>query len=251
MFTAAPLVALVSCSSFKSDESNLAQPQMMKQLKFKKTQTLDVNYLLFLPADYRGRSDKTWPLILFLHGAGERGTDVRKVAIHGPPKYVTEHPDFPFILVSPQCQEGKLWSNDVLLALLDEIIQKYKVDKGRIYLTGMSLGGYGTWNLGLISPERFAAIAPICGGAQMVALSLTSREKPQTLKSLPVWAFHGANDPVVLIEESQRMVDALKKVGSKDVKLTIYPDTGHNSWTKTYDNPQLYEWFLQHERRSP
>ena len=85
----------------------------------------------------------------------------------------------------------------------------------------------------------------------MVALSLTSREKPQALKSLPVWAFHGLNDPVVLIEESQRVIDALKKVGSKDVKLTIYPDTGHNSWTKTYDNPQLYEWFLQHERRSP
>jgi predicted peptidase len=134
---------------------------------------------------------------------------------------------------------------------LNEITQKYKVNLGRIYLTGMSMGGYGTWNLGLTSPERFAAIAPICGGAQMISLSLTSREKPQELKSLPVWAFHGAKDPVVLVEESQRMIEALKKVGNKDCKFTIYPEAGHNSWTKTYENPELYEWFLQHERKLP
>jgi len=242
---------LTSCSSFRQDESNSGQLQMIKELKFKKTRTLNVDYLLFLPADYSRKSGKTWPLILFLHGAGERGTDPRKVAIHGPFKYVEEHPDFPFVLVGPQCPEGKLWSNDILLEVLDEIIQKYKINLGRIYLTGMSMGGYGTWNLGLTSPERFAAIAPICGGAEMISLSLTSRERPQELKNLPVWAFHGAKDPVVLVEESERMIEALKKVGNKDVKLTVYPDAGHNSWTKTYDNPELYDWFLQHERIVP
>jgi predicted peptidase len=251
MFATAFLLGLTSCSSFRQDESNSPQAQMIKELRFRKTQTLNVGYLLYLPSDYSRKSGKTWPLILFLHGAGERGTDLRKVAIHGPPKYVEEHPDFPFILLSPQCPEGKLWSNDILLPLLDEIIQKHKVDTGRIYLTGMSMGGYGTWNLGLTSPERFAAIVPVCGGAQMISLSLTSREKPQELKNLPVWAFHGAKDPVVLVEESQRMIEALKKIGNKDVKLTLYPDTGHNSWTKTYDNPDLYLWLLQHERKVP
>jgi predicted peptidase len=251
LFAAAPLLMLTACGSFTLNEYHSGPgTQMIKPVRFKTTQTLNVNYLLFLPADYKARSDRTWPLLLFLHGSGERGGDLRLVAVHGPPKYVLEHPDFPFILVAPQCPQGQLWSQDTLLALLDEIVQKYRVDKSRIYLTGLSMGGYATWDLGLTHPEKFAAIAPVCGGAQMLALSLTSREKPQPLKTLPVWAFHGANDPVVLLEESQRMIDALKKIGNKNAQLTIYPDTGHNSWTKTYDNPQLYDWLLQHERKT-
>jgi len=111
------------------------------------------------------------------------------------------------------------------------------------------MGGYGTWDLALTYPEKFAAIAPICGGAEMLYFILASREKPQALKTLPVWAFHGTKDPVVPIEESQRMIDALKNIGAKDVKLTSYPDVGHNSWTRTYENPELYEWLLRHERR--
>ena len=222
---------------------------MSKQFKFHKTQDLKINYLLFLPQDYEAKSGKRWPLILFLHGAGERGNDVRKVAVHGPPKYVTEHPDFPFIVVSPQCAEGQHWSNEMVLALLDEMIRRYAVDTGRVYLTGLSMGGYGSWDLGMTYPEKFAALVPICGGGQMITLLLTSREKPQALKTLPVWAFHGAKDPVVPVEETQRMIDALKKVGVKEVQFTIYPEAGHNSWTTTYDNPQLYKWLLEHERK--
>src|SRR5262245_10937454 len=118
IFSTAVLLALTSCSSFRKNESNPTQLQMIKELKFKKPQTLNVGYLLFLPSDYSRKSGKTWPLILFLHGAGERGADPRTLTVHGPFKYVEEHPDFPFILVAPQCPVGKLWSNEILLELL-------------------------------------------------------------------------------------------------------------------------------------
>src|SRR5205085_1766253 len=158
-------------------------------------------------------SARRWPLILFLHGAGERGTDVWKAATHAPPKNVIEQPDFPFIVVSPQCPENRIWSKDLLLALLNEIEDKYAVDKKRIYLTGLSMGGYGTWDLGLAFPEKFAALAPICGGGELISLFLSSREKPEALKTLAVWAFHGGKDDIVPVEESERMVAALKKAG--------------------------------------
>ena len=222
----------------------------MNQLKaFLTTQTSEVRYLLFLPTDYGKKANKRWPLILFLHGAGERGTDIWKVATHGPPKHVKEHSEFSFIVVSPQCPDGKVWSNDTLLALLDGIMRDYAVDPARVYLTGLSMGGYGTWRLGLTHPEKFAAIAPVCGGGELITLALSSLEKSRELRSLAVWAFHGTKDPVVPLSESQRMVDAVKKAGVKEAKLTIYPNVGHDSWTQTYDNPQLYEWLLRHERK--
>ncbi len=220
---------------------------MPKQFKFDKKQHVEVNYLLYLPKGYN-ESKKTWPMILFLHGAGERGTDVWKVATHGPPKNVTDHPDFPFILVSPQCPERQSWSKDVLLGLLDEITRKYAVDMSRIYLTGLSMGGYGTWDLGLTYPEKFAAIAPICGGGDFISVLLSSRDKGAALKSIGIWAFHGAKDPVVPVAESERMVDAAKRAGVTDIKLTVYPDVQHNAWVETYKNPDLYTWFLSHQR---
>src|SRR5439155_12482503 len=137
---------------------------------------------------------------------------------------------------------------DELLALLEEITRDYAVDTERIYLTGLSMGGYGAWNLGISYPEKFAAIAPICGGGELITVILSSRDKAPALKSLGVWAFHGGKDPVVPVEESQRMVNALKKVGVKDVKLTIYPEVQHNSWTEAYKDPELYKWLLEHRR---
>jgi predicted peptidase len=222
--------------------------QTVHHFQFEKKQRAEVNYLLFLPQGYEANGGKRWPLILFLHGAGERGTNIWKVATHGPPKHVATMRDFPFIVVSPQCPEGQIWSRDVLLGLLDEVMAKYPVDKKRVYLTGLSMGGYGTWDLGLAHPERFAAIVPICGGGQTILVLLSSRDKASALKSLGVWAFHGGKDPVVPLEESQRMVDALKKARVEDVQLTVYPEAGHDSWTETYKNPKLYEWLLQHER---
>jgi predicted peptidase len=249
LLTAAVLLALSAHTSAQSVAgSNPPTRQMAKQFEFTSTQRFKVNYLLFLPEGYEAKGQKRWPLILFLHGAGERGTNVWKVATHGPPKNVTAHPDFPFIVVSPQCPEHEVWSKTVLLALLDEITAKHAVDTNRIYLTGLSMGGYGTWDLGMAHPEKFAAIVPICGGGQLISVNLSSREKGPALKTLGVWAFHGGKDPVVPLEESQRMVDALKKVGVPDVKLTVYPEAQHDSWTETYANPQLYEWLLKHER---
>jgi predicted peptidase len=250
LLTAAALLALTAHTSAQpAATSSSPPPQMVKQFQFTKTLSAKVEYLLFLPKGYDAKPGQHWPLILFLHGAGERGTDVWKVATHGPGKYAGAHPDFPFIIVSPQCPERPIWSKEVLLALLDEIMAKYAVDTNRTYLTGLSMGGYGTWDLGLTYPEKFAAIVPICGGGQMISLLLSRRDKGPALKTLGVWAFHGGKDPVVPLEESQRMVDALKKEGMGDVELTVYPEAGHDSWTETYNNPELYDWLLKHQRK--
>lgn len=209
-------------------------------------QSFELEYLLFLPNGYKEDKTKRWPLMLFLHGAGERGTNIAKVTVHGPPKIVKEKADFPFILVSPQCPSGETWSDEALLGLLDEITKEYRVDPSRIYLTGLSMGGYGTWSLGTKNPERFAAIAPICGGGNILPILLPPRGKEAALKKLPVWVFHGAKDSIVPLAESERMVDALKRAGNQNIKLTIYPEADHDSWTETYQNQELYDWMLQH-----
>jgi predicted peptidase len=245
----AALLALAACTSTTPPVTSNPPPiQLVKHFQFKKTEGVTLDYLLFLPKGYDAKAMKRWPMILFLHGAGERGTDVWKVATHGPPKNVAMHPDFPFIVISPQCPERQVWSKDALLALLDDITATYAVDTNRIYLTGLSMGGYGTWDLGLAHPEKFAAIVPICGGGQILSILLANHDKGSALNTLGVWAFHGGKDPVVPLEESQRMVEALKKVGVADVKLTVYPEAGHDSWTEAYNNPELYEWLLKHER---
>jgi predicted peptidase len=206
------------------------------------TKTLSCNYLLFLPEDY-GREKKSWPLILFLHGAGERGSDIEKVKVHGPPKIVQTKKDFPFIVVSPQCPEDDWWTDktEMLINLLDDIVAHYDVDTERIYLTGLSMGGYGAWALASQYPDRFAAVVPICGGGDPILA--------RTLKDVPIWAFHGAKDSVVPVEESKRLVEAVNARGG-NAKLTIYPDANHDSWTETYNNPKLYDWLLEHRRTS-
>jgi predicted peptidase len=198
------------------------------------TKNIRCNYLLFLPASYH-QSKKKWPLILFLHGSGERGDDLNLVKKHGLAKIVDQDPDFPFIVVSPQCPKDQWWSTESLATLLDSLERKYRIDKRRICVTGLSLGGYATWQLAIEYPKRFAAIAPICGGS--------NPHLAGKIKHLPVWVFHGAKDEAVPIEESRKMVSALRKVGAH-VKLTVYPKAGHDSWTQTYENKRLYDWFL-------
>lgn len=216
----------------------------------KLTNTVHYDYLMFKPKGYDAQGTKKWPLILFLHGSGERGTNVQIVAKHGIPKIVANKPDFPFITVSPQCPDGVWWSSEALIALLDDVIAHNAVDTNRIYLTGLSMGGFATWTLGTCHPERFAAIAPVCGAGQIIDFYTTEEnpEKLKALKTLGVWAFHGDKDSSVPIEETVRMVRFYQNYGCQDVKLTVYPDTGHDCWTATYDNPRLYEWFLQHTR---
>jgi predicted peptidase len=199
------------------------------------TVTVKLEYLLYLPKGY-GRGKKKWPLMLFLHGSGERGNDLEIVKLHGPPKLIEAGQEFPFIVVSPQCPAGEGWVKQNLGTLLDDLEQHLQVDTTRVYLTGLSMGGAGTWRWASVFPNRFAALAPICGGVEEVLMSKISH--------LPIWAFHGAKDELVPLEESTRLVNELKRLGSKKVKFTVYKNAGHDSWTRAYANPKLYEWML-------
>ena len=229
--------------SFSSEiSSNKYVKPSDSQKKFSFNITFQMEYLLFLPESYAQSNNQKFPLIFFLHGAGERGSDLDSVKRHGIPKIVETNPDFPFIAVSPQCPEDSWWTSELhtINGLIEEIVEKYQVDTSRIYLTGLSMGGFGTWSLASMYPERFAAIAPVCGGGEV-------RQILRSLLEMPIWTFHGQKDDVIPFSRSEEIVTALKKHGSS-IKFTIYPEAGHDSWTKTYDNPELYKWFLKHSR---
>jgi predicted peptidase len=200
-----------------------------------------LGYLLYLPPGYDEQPDKKWPVVFFLHGAGERGSNLELLKVHGLPKLLEQVQDYPFIVVAPQCPLDERWINQLekLDNLYAEILAGYRVLTGQVYLTGMSMGGQGTWFWSTTYPERFAAIAPICGRS--------FPDRASRIKHLPIWVFHGAKDPVVLLEESTSMVEALQEVGA-DVRFTVYPDLEHDSWSVTYANPELYEWLLSHHR---
>jgi predicted peptidase len=229
------LALLLTATSQAGEKTGQQVEKQFANDKFK------VPYLLFLPEDY-GKADKQWPVIIFLHGAGESGTDLAKVKKHGPPKIVENKKDFPFIVVSPQAPSFKVgWQVEALDALLADLLAKYKIDPDRVYLTGLSMGGGGTWMWATAHAERFAAIVPICGYKN-------DPKQAAKLKDLPVWVFHGAKDKSVPLSRSEEMVNALKDAGG-NVKLKIYPDAGHDSWTETYNNPELYSWLLEQKRK--
>lgn len=195
-------------------------------------------YLLYVPETYHD-SDRDWPLLLFLHGGGATGTDIHRVKETAIPRMLEAGREFPFLIVSPQHKKGTRFSNDFLSALLDEIVDDFRVDEDRIYVTGLSGGGTATWNLALEYPRRFAAIAPICGRG--------IPEGAKRIKHLPAWVFHGARDRLRPVRASEEMVEALRAVGG-NVRFTVYPDAGHDSWTETYNNPEFYEWLLAQKR---
>jgi predicted peptidase len=221
-----------------------------KTFTFTGSQPVKVEYLLYLPKDYQKNQGARWPLMIYLHGAGERTTNVFGVTWHGPPKLVREGRDFPFIIIAPLCPPKQWWSDTKLLRLLDHAEQEYRVDTDRIYLTGMSMGGSGTWSLGLTQAKRFAAIAPICGNANPSLLKKLSSEQLEAVKSLHIWAFHGAKDPTVPVATSERMVEALKRMGCTNVSFTKYPNADHDSWTVTYNNLNFYQWLLRRQRKA-
>lgn len=235
---------LIGCAQMEKNKmtSNSLKQEGQHAQSFEKkiTKTLSCKYLLFLPEGY-GQQKKKWPLMLFLHGAGERGDDLNKVKVHGPPKIVQTRKDFPFIVVSPQCPEDDWWTKktEMLINLLNDIIADYDVDTDRVYLTGLSMGGYGSWALASEYPDRFAAVVPICGGGNRIMSFF--------LKDVPIWAFHGAKDSVVPVEESKELVEAINARGG-NAKLTIYPEANHDSWTETYNNQKVYDWLLEHRR---
>ena len=204
-----------------------------------------LGYLLFLPKDY-ATDGRKWPVMLFLHGSGERGDDLKLVKVHGPPKLVDDRPEFPFIVVSPQCPKDRSWNGEVqlhvLAELLDSVLTRFAADRERVVVTGLSMGGFGSWSLTAKHPTRFSAAVPICGGGDP--------DMAGKLQSVPFWVFHGAKDFGVPLKLSETMVAAVKKAGGS-AKLTVYPEAGHDSWTETYKNEAVYDWLLAQRRASP
>ena len=199
----------------------------------------EFRYLSYVPDGYGSDRSQNWPLLLFLHGVGERGSDLELVKINGPPKLIEAGKKFPFVVISPQCPQETWWVPPALEAFIDSIQRRYRIDSARIYVTGLSMGGFATWELAERHPERYAAVIPICGGGD------TSRAGH--LRNLPVWAFHGAKDDVVPLSGSKDMIDAIKAAGGNP-RFTIYPQAGHDSWTETYANDEIYSWLLQQRR---
>ena len=178
--------------------------------------------------------------IVFLHGASDRGDDINKVVNRGPHKFIEKN-KLPFIILSPQCEHGEYWETDKVMHLIDLAIEQHAIDTNRIYLTGLSMGGFGTWQIASHHPDRFAAIVPICGGG--------TPHMAFKLRNTPVWVFHGSKDTIIPILKSEEMVRSLKLEGN-DAIFTVYPDTGHDAWTETYNKDELYNWFLKHELNS-
>ncbi|WP_439621872.1 prolyl oligopeptidase family serine peptidase [Gemmata sp.] len=203
-------------------------------------------YVVFVPKDYDGK--KEYPVILFLHGAGETKTEKKggklPVEVGLGPAIKKREKDFPFLVVIPRA-EGFGWGAESpnakrALAMLDEVAKEYKVDPKRQYLTGLSMGGMGTWSIATAAPDRFAAIAPVCGRGDPKAA--------EKLKNLPVWAFHGDADTAVKVEGSREMIEAIKKAGGSP-KYTEYPKVGHNSWDAAYGTGDLYTWLLEQKTK--
>ncbi|NQX41189.1 prolyl oligopeptidase family serine peptidase [Pedobacter steynii] len=200
---------------------------------------IESNYLLYLPEGYQQDSLKKFPLVLFLHGSGERGNDLEKVKINGLPKLVEAGRKFPFILVSPQAHAGEGWESKDLMRLMRSLQKKYRIDEDRLYLTGLSMGGFGSWDMAIKYPGLFAAVIPVCGGGDS--------SKVWLMRNTPTWAFHGAKDDAVPLKASQEMVEALRH-HNPAVKFTVYPDAGHDSWTAAYNTDSLYTWMLSQKK---
>ncbi|MBA2114310.1 carboxylesterase family protein [Bremerella alba] len=200
-------------------------------------------FLCYQPHEFQ--AETKLPLLIFLHGAGERGTDLELVKKHGPPKLIDQGEDLPFVVISPQCPLDQWWAMqenvDGLAQLTQYIQSEYSTDADRTYLTGMSMGGYGSWATAAAYPNLFAAIIPVCGGADLAIAA--------DLKPTAAWAFHGRDDEIVPVIRSKEIVNEVSKIGG-DARLTIYDNVQHDSWSVTYANREIYDWLLSHELRN-
>jgi predicted peptidase len=212
------------------------------------TETLESNYLLYLPESYAA-DNRLWPLLVYLHGGGGVGDDVSRLSHYPLVERLEREPDFPFVVVSPQCPRGLLtgfgpmgdtWSEhaELVNALIDELLATYRLDPDRVVLVGHSMGGYGAWYLAHRYPHRFAAVAPMSGPG---VTWWTYRPR-----DVPFWVFHGAKDEAVPIEESEKMVQSLKEIGG-DVRFTRYAEGGH-AIREPFDGDELYDWLLEQHR---
>jgi predicted peptidase len=209
----------------------------------------EAKYVVFVPKDYDAKADKAWPVILFLHGAGEtQGGTKQPVEVGIGPAIKKTEKTFPFITAFPQSQK-RTWQAgsadaDRALAILDEVTKEFKTDPKRVYLTGLSMGGYGTWSLAAKYPERWAAVVPICGGIKRNATADDFKEAAAKVKDLPCWCFHGEADTAVPVAQSRGMMKALWEAGAHP-NYSEYPGVPHNSWDKAYATADLYEWLLK------
>jgi len=233
---------LTACLAIASPQATPPIPADGQSWKVKGTTTVEMRFLVSLPEGYDDDKSKKWPLMLFLHGAGERGNDLNKVRIHGPLKEVAKGRKFPFVIVAPQCPDNEVWDPAALTAFLNQVEKKYRVDKDHEVVTGLSMGGYGTWALVAAQPGRFAAAAPICGGGGAAWIAAGR------LASTPIWATHGDADTVVPIAEDQRIVDWVRQAGG-DVRFDIVKGWGHDVWTDVYAKQDIYDWLLSHTRK--
>jgi predicted peptidase len=211
----------------------------------------EVRYVVFVPKDYNPKAEKTYPVILFLHGAGEtKGGGKQPVEVGIGPAIKAREKDFPFIVLFPQAQTFG-WQADGAnagraLAMLDEVMEGFKTDPKRVYLSGLSMGGGGTWSVAAKSPERWAAIAPVCGFLGRSPGAADYKAIAEKIKGIPCWCFHGDADTSVSVEQSRGMMKAMWDAGAHP-NYTEYPGVGHNSWDKAYATNDLYEWMLKHK----
>lgn len=222
---------------FLSLTFNLNAQEIKAELNKEVKKIEKISYILDYPQNAKGNV----PLLLFLHGSGERGNNLDMVKAHSPFTYKSLIKE-PVAILAPQCPANTWWNTETVYQLLKEIQSKYKIDASRIYLTGLSMGGWGTWKLAMEHPEMFAAVAPVCAPADRVMEANISQ-----FKNLPIKIFHGGNDDIVSPINSINMYQALKKV-NQNVTLTIFPDDNHNSWDSTYSNPGFYEWMLKQRK---
>jgi predicted peptidase len=200
-----------------------------------------LSYYLYFPEDYEDKSDENFPLLLFLHGGGESGDSLSTIKSNGPPKLIVQGKQFPFLILAPQNPYKKKWWNTRAVAqLLDTIVANNRVDKNSVYLTGLSRGGSAAWEMAVQYPDKFAAMAVVCGMTPLPYASWINRD-------LPIWVFHGDQDKSIPISESVNMVDKLKGMGY-NVKFTIYQGVGHNSWENAYTTEELYSWFVKQRK---
>lgn len=196
-----------------------------------------IPYLVYLPKDYSATGEKV-PFMLFLHGRGESYGPLHIVTKWGPPRRLEAGEQMKYIVVSPQCPGDSAWNKDDqqkrLLELIAFIEKTYHIDEDRVYLTGLSMGGFGTWRMATDHPEMFAAAVPVCGGGDP--------SKAANLVNLPIWAWHGVADPTVPFQRSVDMVEAIKKAGGTKVRLTSLEHIGHFSWQAAYQSNDLYDW---------
>lgn len=236
---------------------NFAQAQQLEwQAYWWKQGSDSLPYRMYLP-QHVGQ-DEQLPLLLFLHGAGSRGQDnwLHLTHFHSPAAYIATH--YPCIILAPQCPKEHRWVEvdwassrhhapqqmsmplRLVVGLLDSLVQILPIDTNRLYVTGLSMGGYGTWDLIQRYPERFAAAVPICGGADL--------HQAPSLQHLPIWIFHGALDQIVPVSRAREMYTHLQKVGNQQVRYTEYPNVGHDSWQPAYATPELWRWLFSHTK---